>query len=82
MSLDKKRGIEKLPSDPYGTINLFTRYIIYKQDKEIDVSRILSTKCYDEWYKSRKTNPKRPPHAFRKAVTGHCTIFKVYFIKF
>lgn len=55
-----------------ATIKLFNRYITRNSEGSVDVSRILSKECYDEWLITRKKKPKTPPSAFRKAVTGHC----------
>merc|ERR1712110_648226 len=36
-----------------------------------DASKILSKECYDQWVRSRKKVPMRPPEAFRRALTAH-----------
>lgn len=59
-------------TDTRTTLKLFSKYIETSPEGKIDPSGILSKACYGEWLSSRKKLPKNPPHAFRKAITGHC----------
>lgn len=55
-----------------STLKLFCKYVVNQSHGEVDASGIFSLNCYMEWLAMKRSIPKRPAEAFRKAVTGHC----------
>mmetsp|Transcript_18459 Transcript_18459/g.22484 ORF Transcript_18459/g.22484 Transcript_18459/m.22484 type:complete len:265 (-) Transcript_18459:953-1747(-) len=39
---------------------------------QVDCSRLLSSKCYKRWLRTRLREPRKPPESFRRAITAHC----------
>lgn len=54
-----------------STLYLFKKYITRNFDSSIDPSGIFTLSCYREWLSMKKSLPKKPAEAFRKAITGH-----------
>lgn len=57
---------------PSPTIKLFNTFLKKDENDELCAEDIFSKECFQAWLKLRKSEPKDPEHAFRKAITGHC----------
>jgi len=56
----------------FKSIQVFSKYIMRDEvTGECEASKILSQECYEDWVRSRRKLPQKPPEAFRRALTAH-----------
>ena len=55
-----------------SALHVFQKFVSRDSNGNVDVSGILSRKCYEAWLKTREVPPKDPEEAFRKVLTGPC----------
>ena len=58
-----------------SSLPIFKRFIKRDRQGKPDVAGILSVECYHAWLQAKGVHvPLDPEDAFRKAITGHCTL--------
>mmetsp|Transcript_6910 Transcript_6910/g.7896 ORF Transcript_6910/g.7896 Transcript_6910/m.7896 type:complete len:291 (-) Transcript_6910:715-1587(-) len=70
-------GQIKRPRPYPASLSLESSYDIFMSfvqivDGKVDCSKLLSSKCYKRWLRTRLREPRKPPESFRRAITAHC----------
>lgn len=55
-----------------SSYDIFMSFVEKQEDGKVTCTKILSSKCYKKWLKTRLQEPRKPPESFRRAITAHC----------